>query len=312
MGQAEEGSGLQHKAIPFCARGIKPSQLNKKEVLCDKPTVFYGSKSQLANCETCGHTSRKYTYLISIEQHIQVDCMQISTPLPSCMRSAWSRHEFCQQTTRPISPSPACVLLRQNLWNRRDLRQDLQRSFREWRPRQPGEEQTDVVHSRKFEEYCGGFVGGEGYRNVVLMLYADGVSVAQRRENSMFIISAQVVNLPPDKRRQLSNMLLLQIIPGPKTPKSIYDLLQPLIDELKSLYTTGVAINVGEEAPVNIKAMFVTIVADSRAHPKLTFMMQTPAIYPCHLCMLEVSTQHSTLHTRTPPCNPLRHYMTTT
>ncbi len=166
--------------------------------------------------------------------------------------------------------------------------------------------QTDVVHSRMFAERCGEFVRGAGYRNVVLMLYADGVSVAKRRDSSMFVISAQVVNLPPEKRRQLTNMLLLQIVPGPKTPKSLYDLLQPLIQELKTLYEQGVAIDIGEEAPIIIKAMFITIIADSRAHPKLTFMKQTPAIYPCHLCTLKVASQHTHIpHPTHPPLNSL-------
>jgi hypothetical protein len=111
----------------------------------------------------------------------------------------------------------------------------------------------------------------------------------------MFVISAQVVNLPPDKRRQLSNMLLLQIIPGPKTPSNLHDLLQPLVDELKSLYADGVNIQVNGET-FNIKVMFLTIVADSRAHPKLTMMKQVPAVYPCHLCLLKV-TSHTLTHT---------------
>ena len=152
--------------------------------------------------------------------------------------------------------------------------------------------QTDVVHSPAFARHCGAFISGPGYRNVVLMLYADGVSVAKRKHSSMFVISAQVVNLPPDKRRQLDNILLLQIIPGPKTPSNLHDLLQPLVDELKLLYTTGVTIDVGNQETCNIKAMFITIVADCRAHPKLTMMMQTPAVYPCHLCKLKV-TQHT-------------------
>jgi hypothetical protein len=105
----------------------------------------------------------------------------------------------------------------------------------------------------------------------------------------MFVISAQVVNLPPDKRRQLSNMLVLQIIPGPKTPSNLRGLLQPLVDELRRLYVDGMDIEVDGQA-FNIKVMFVTIVADCRAHPKLTMMKQTPALYPCHLCMIQVIT----------------------
>ena len=174
--------------------------------------------------------------------------------------------------------------------------------------------QTDVVHSRAFREKCGSFVGGSGYRNIVLMLYADGVSVATRRDSSMFVISAQVVNLPPDKRRLLSNMLLLQIIPGPKTPSNILGLLQPLVDELLSLYTHGVDIAIDgatgtTEEVLNIKAMFITIVADSRAHPKLTMMKQIPAIYPCHLCLLKVTTQPR--HAFSAVCYPMWLHMGT-
>lgn len=144
------------------------------------------------------------------------------------------------------------------------------------------------MHSKAFASRCAQFVSGDGYRNVVLMLYADGVSLAKRRDNSMFVISAQVVNLPPEKRRQLDNMLLLQIIPGPKTPSTLHDLLQPLVDDLNAAYHRGVDITVDGGESFTVKVMFITIVADSRAHPKLTMMKQTPAIYPCHLCTLKV------------------------
>ena len=126
----------------------------------------------------------------------------------------------------------------------------------------------------------------------MLLLFADGVSVAERKDSSMFVISAQVVNLPADKRRQLSNMLLLQIIPGPKTPSNLSRLLQPLVDELVVLYRDGISVQVDGHEAFNVKVMFVSIVADSRAHPKLTMMKQIPAKYPCHLCELKVTTAH--------------------
>ena len=125
------------------------------------------------------------------------------------------------------------------------------------------------------------------------MLYADGVGLSKRSELSMFVISAQVVNLPLHKRRQLGNMLLLQLIPGPKTP-DLDGLLQPLVDELKQLYEVGMEVTADGET-FNVKVMFITIVADARAHPKLTMMMHTPAIYPCHLCLLKVTTIHPRL-----------------
>ena len=217
------------------------------------------------------------------------------------MESAGHVHALMSAALAAAAVS-VCVCHLQGLWNRPELRDDLQRSFKGYKRAQPV--QTDVMHSRAFEQYCGDFVRGPGYRNVVLMLYADGVSVATRRDSSMFVISAQVVNLPPDKRRLVDNILLLQIIPGPKTPSNISGLLRPLVDELRELYTMGVRIDIGNGERITIKAMFITIVADCRAHPKLTMMMQTPAEYPCHLCKCKVSTlAHSacahTLHPHT-------------
>jgi hypothetical protein len=302
-----QANGLTHREIAFCAGAIMPAQTNRKETLCNNPTVYYGqwtdehgttrSKESLANCMACGGSEKKITYLITIEQHIQVNPWHKHTHTSH----THSSHAASMQVARAtFSDVHLCCRWLQNLWRRRDLQDDLQLSFKNWKlPTGSAYHipvMRDVVDSPKFANRCGAFVSGAGYRNVVLMLYADGVSVADRRDNSMFIISAQVVNLPPDKRRQLSNMLLLQIIPGPKTPSSLRDLLQPLVDELKSLYLHGVNIDIGGGEIINIKAMFITISADSRAHPKLTMMKQTPAKYPCHLCKLKVAphTHHRT------------------
>jgi hypothetical protein len=169
------------------------------------------------------------------------------------------------------------------------------RSFRGYDKHRRPDVQRDVTDSQAFADFCGDFVSGDGFRNIVLMVYADGVSMGKRRDNSMFVISAQVLNIRRQERFRLSNMLLLQIIPGPKTPSQIDALLQPLVDDLNAMYKDGISVTVGLDT-FTVKVMFVTIVADSRAHPKLTNMMQTPAIYPCHLCELKVREYAWYLH----------------
>ena len=85
----EGGSGLTHQEVGFCAGGIMPNQPNRKEKLCTNPTVYYGSytdpqgrvrqKTGLPNCSTCGSSRdhRKVTYLIPIQQHIQVSTIPL-------------------------------------------------------------------------------------------------------------------------------------------------------------------------------------------------------------------------------------------
>ena len=300
---------MSHVEVAYCAQGgTVPAKPKAKEVLCPNPTVYYGANKNRTNCATCGHQEKKVTYLIPIKDHIQVSphrSPQVHSS--SCLAILLTRCACVSVPLCPVAvlyPGPVCCW--QNLWGRNDLRDDLQRSFVDYNPNTEVKEQSDVIHSRAFREHCGEFVSGESYRNIVLMLYADGVSMTNRSEYSMFVISAQVVNLPPHKRRQLSNMLLLQLIPGPKTPTMLDSLLQPLVDELKSLYEVGMPITVGGEGGgegehLNIRVMMFAIVADARAHPKLTMMMQTPAIYPCHLCLLKVTT-----HAHSAACEAMR------
>lgn len=78
-----DGCALGHREVQYCAQAsVIPRGSNRKPVMCNEPTVYYGtytdgdgtvrSKADLQNCRTCGHTERKATYLIPLEQHIQV------------------------------------------------------------------------------------------------------------------------------------------------------------------------------------------------------------------------------------------------
>jgi hypothetical protein len=43
------------------------------------------------------------------------------------------------------------------------------------------------------------------------------------------------LNLPPEERVKINNLILAMIIPGPHQPKDIDSLLVPLIEEMKVL-----------------------------------------------------------------------------
>jgi hypothetical protein len=115
---AESGRNLTHKEIPFCAQGIMPNRANRREVLCDKPTVFYGtytdeqgvarSRTDLPNCTTCGHTGKKAAYRIPISQHIQV-----SITSPACPHAGYRTGACASVLTLllPCAPPPVTVLL---------------------------------------------------------------------------------------------------------------------------------------------------------------------------------------------------------
>ena len=194
----------------------------------------------------------------------------------------------------------------QVLFTRADTRDVMNAGFTDWTPPDLSTVVSDIPQSKRFTELCGPFIS-PGYaqaqhqpadtsrsnaRNVVIMLYADGVNGTRHSDYSMFVVSCMVVNLPREQRRQRQNILPLMVIPGPRPPKDMTGFLQPLIDELNSLWLNGTDVrtldSAGDIHVQRIYAMLYCIVADSRAHPKLTMMMQSPARYPCHLCEVQV------------------------
>ena len=109
----------------------------------------------------------------------------------------------------------------------------MQQSFKTFDRTPPDEDsagpypvQTDVVHSRVFREKCGDCVSGSGYRNTVLMLYADVVSVAKPRDSSMFVsmdmVQYDLMHTPLVCSPPLSSYTLSALVCSP--PLSSYTL----------------------------------------------------------------------------------------
>lgn len=204
----------------------------------------------------------------------------------------------------------------QVLFSRADTRDAMAAGFTGWTPPDAETVVNDIPQCSRFTNLCGPFISRSyaqrmaspwldkaSPHNVVLMLFADGVNGTRHSDYSMFVISCMVINLPREQRRLRQNILPLMIVPGPRPPKDMTAFLQPLIDELGDLWRDGVNVQMDHADPpaeLLVRAMLFAIVADSRAHPKLTMMMQSPSKYPCHLCDIQVSAYARTM------CMPCR------
>lgn len=72
-------------------------------------------------------------------------------------------------------------------------------------------------------------------RDVALQISYDGFQVNVRGQHHAIPIIAINLNLPPTIRYRRENILVVGLIPGPKSPIMIDTFLQPLVDEMKVL-----------------------------------------------------------------------------
>ena len=278
---------------------------------CAEPTVYYGACADRPNCAGCTNLKSEARLnssllILRVADWIQVQPLctaQIILGAP--MHSSWT---------------VLVLLWCQLLFTRADTRDAMREGFTTWTPPNLDTVVSDVMHSRRFTNKCGPFISpayarrvGSPHaskasaRNVVLMLYADGVNATEHSDYSMFVLTCAVVNLPREQRRLRPNILPLLVIPGPRPPKDMTAFLQPLIDELSRLWKDGTSVRTLDSTAAEqrqcIRAMVFTIIADSRAHPKLSMMMQSPAKFPCHLCEVQVSAQSHHAQTMIAPQN---------
>ena len=96
------------------------------------------------------------------------------------------------------------------------------------------------------------------------------------------------LNLPPDQRYKVDNMLSSMIIPGPKKPKDINSFLRPLVDELIALengQVTAIDGDTGKEFILRAHVLIVT--ADGPAAADAMGMKSPGNAYrPCRMCTI--------------------------
>lgn len=94
------------------------------------------------------------------------------------------------------------------------------------------------------------------------------------------------LNLPPDQRYKVDNILSSILIPGPKKPKDINSFLRPLVDELIDLENGRVTVADGDTGEKFVLRAHVLMVTGDGPAAADAMGMKTPgnAFRPCRMC----------------------------
>ncbi|XP_021767736.1 uncharacterized protein LOC110732126 [Chenopodium quinoa] len=111
-------------------------------------------------------------------------------------------------------------------------------------------------------------------RNVRLALASDGFNPGANMSSRYSIWPVMLVpyNLPPWMCMKSDNMMLSLLIPGPKSPGNDIDVfLQPLIDELKELWESGVqTFDAHSKETFNMRAVLMWTISDFLVYANLS------------------------------------------
>ncbi|CAA7043670.1 unnamed protein product [Microthlaspi erraticum] len=131
------------------------------------------------------------------------------------------------------------------------------------------------------------------HRNVYLALSTDGFNPGgmHSRDHSVWPVIVTPYNLTPDMCMKKENLFLSILVPGPKHPKKSLDIfLQPLIDELKDLWTNGIqAYDVSKKQNFVMRAVLMWTISDFPAYGMLSGWM-THGRLACPCCLDETQS----------------------
>lgn len=130
-------------------------------------------------------------------------------------------------------------------------------------------------------------------RNVYLALSTDGFNPGgmHSQDHSVWPVMVTTYNLPPDMCMKRENLFLSVLVPGPKHPKKSLDIyLQPLIEELKDLWTNGInTYDVSKKQNFVMRAVLMWTISDFPAYGMLSGWM-THGRLACPYCLEETES----------------------
>ncbi|KAG7656520.1 Ribonuclease H-like superfamily [Arabidopsis suecica] len=130
---------------------------------------------------------------------------------------------------------------------------------------------SDAAEWRYFQELHPMFA--EEPRNVYLRLCTDGFNpFGMSRNHSLWLVILTPYNLPPGMCMNTEYLFLTILNHGPNHPRGSLDVfLQPLIEELKELWSTGIdAYDVSLNQNFNLKAVLLWTISDFLAYNMLS------------------------------------------
>jgi len=122
-------------------------------------------------------------------------------------------------------------------------------------------------------------------RNISLAFCTDGINPWKKSQYSMWPLFATVLNFSPDMRDKPENMILLGLVPGPKSPKRMNTFLRPVVDELLGYGESGLdTFDAHTNTVFNMRVRMALFIADYPASSKVMCMKGSGAVCGCHHC----------------------------
>jgi hypothetical protein len=137
---------------------------------------------------------------------------------------------------------------------------------------------TDIQQGEVYKQKCDCHPILSDEMPLSLILFTDGIPLMTSRNVSYWPILATIAELPPRKRIQLGNMLLLGLHKGGKPTWECY--LNPLINEIRILHDTPLIIKRHK-----FRVRFLIIVMDAQAKASVLNVNQHNGKYGCPYCL---------------------------
>ena len=175
-------------------------------------------------------------------------------------------------------------------------------SCEHWRERKiPKDTLCDIYDGKIWEEFQ--YVNGSAFlaapHNIGLMMNVDWFTPFKHTPYSVGAVYLSVMNLPRSKRFLKENMILFGLIPGPNEPPlNINSYLEPLVEELKVLWSEGMVINMPDNPgqQVHLKAGLLCVACDIPAARKICGFLGHMAKLGCSKCTKEFHINCETGH----------------
>ena len=119
--------------------------------------------------------------------------------------------------------------------------------------------------------------------NLCLTVNVDWFNPFKRTPYSAGVIHLIVQNMPREERYKIENVILAGIIPGPKEPKNMNSLLDPIVSDLNKLFN-GVMMK-NPTSLSTVRAVLSCCVCDMPATRKLCGFLSFHAKMGCSKCM---------------------------
>lgn len=157
------------------------------------------------------------------------------------------------------------------------------------RSRGPGRgHMEDFFDGSAFKRICELYTGeDETMFDIFLGVSTDGFQAFKNKDYDVWPIAAILLNLPPDQRFLIRNILPFSFIPGPKEPKNLESFLVPLFNEIQSVLDQGgveMIFSDGVVRRVRIHLMWLS--GDLPAIAKICRLSGHNGKSPCRFCTI--------------------------